>query len=95
MKKGTAVLDQRSFPNYQPEHWQDHGCEVSDSCFACPLPRCKHDDPAWYAAYRQAEKERQIAEAVLPGVSKLELARRFGASTRTVSRALARARGAA
>ena len=28
------------------DHWKDVGCpEVSPSCLACPLPKCKHDDP--------------------------------------------------
>ena len=27
-------------------HYEDTGCEVSDSCLDCPLPMCRYDDPA-------------------------------------------------
>ena len=26
-------------------HYEDTGCEASDSCLDCPLPFCKYDDP--------------------------------------------------
>lgn len=27
------------------KHWQDDGCDVSPSCFSCPLAVCKFDLP--------------------------------------------------
>ena len=26
-------------------HYEDTGCEASDSCLDCPLPQCRYDDP--------------------------------------------------
>jgi len=40
--------------------WKDTGCEIADACLTCPLPVCKHDDPAWFAKYKQAAKYRII-----------------------------------
>ena len=33
--------------------YEDTGCEISDKCVECPLPKCKHDDSNWYRRYRR------------------------------------------
>lgn len=33
--------------------YEDTGCEMSDKCVECPLPKCKHDDANWYRRYRR------------------------------------------
>ncbi len=65
--------------------YADDGCEVARSCFICPLPMCKYDDPGWL----QREHRRTRDTAVLRArrtdrLSVAEVARRFGISTRTV-----------
>ena len=40
--------------------WEDTGCEISTSCLECPLPLCKHDDPAWFTKYKKAAQHRII-----------------------------------
>lgn len=69
--------------------YADDGCEVARSCFTCPLPMCKYDDPGWL----QREHRRTRDTAVLRArrtdrLSVAEVARRFGISTRTVHRIL-------
>jgi hypothetical protein len=44
-------------------HYVDTGCEVAMSCLACPLPRCKFDDPAWYQAYRRQGRDIEVLDA--------------------------------
>jgi len=72
-------------------HYVDTGCEVAMSCLACPLPRCKFDDPAWYQAYRRQGRDIEVLDACRrEGLSILEVAKRFKVSPRTVHRALRR-----
>ena len=61
----------------RPEHvdYRDEGCELAPECLACPLPRCRHDDPGWLPARGQGEEEqgpsgRQTRRAVGGGGSR-------------------------
>ena len=75
-------------------HYADTGCEVSASCLACPLPKCKHDDPAWYQDYRRQGRDLQVFAAYTnERLSVFEVAQRFNVSPRTVHRAIRRAQG--
>lgn len=74
-------------------HYVDRGCEVSTTCLNCPLPRCKHDDPAWYRAFLREGRDLEMAGArAQEGLSVFEVARRYHLSPRTVHRALRRTR---
>ena len=89
-KKGVPKMD------VLPEHFQyrDNGCEVSQSCLRCPLPKCKHDDPGWLRSYRRDQRDRRLLGVrSRENVSVGELAQRFQISERTVHRILARASG--
>ena len=69
----------------------DRGCEVSPSCLACPLERCKYDDPESYLLHlrQQADREK-LAVIRTEWLTPAEAAERFGITQRTVYRLLAR-----
>ena len=76
-------------------HYEDTGCEASESCLNCPLPRCKHDDPAWYQRNRRRAKDFQVMYAMqLEDLSMEEAAERFSVTVRTIFRILQRCRAA-
>lgn len=78
-----------------PEHteYADTGCDMHPSCLACPLVRCRFDEPGGMRKMISRERDRLIIrlqqEQRLPAHV---LARRFGISRRTVFRVLKRAR---
>ena len=76
-------------------HYEDTGCEVSDSCLDCPLPQCRHDDPSWYLRNRRLARDFRIVRTMqLEVLSIEETAMRFGITNRTVFRILQRCREA-
>lgn len=40
-----ALLDDHNPTNYYKGSFKDVGCQIADSCLACPLPTCKYDNP--------------------------------------------------
>ena len=76
-------------------HYEDTGCEASDSCLDCPLPLCKYDDPVWYHHNRRLARDFRIMH-VMQGecLSIEETAERFSVTVRTVFRILQRCREA-
>ena len=80
-----------------PEYclYEDTGCEISDSCLNCPLPRCKHDDPVWYEKTRRLAKDWKMVSAILQEqLTAEEAAERFSITIRTVFRRMERCREA-
>ena len=76
-------------------YYEDNGCEASDSCLDCPLPRCKHDDPAWYRRNRRLARDFRIVHVMQKeALSVEETARRFAVTPRTIFRVLQRCRQA-
>lgn len=71
---------------YVPDGCQD---DLLPSCFECPLPRCRYDEPNLSAGqirrWLWREEMRAMADA---GDSRAEIARHFGVSERTVYRYL-------
>ena len=72
----------------------DTGCDVSPSCFTCPLPQCKYDDPVAYQAYLQRQRDLKLVAMYEEGDPVHKVATRGGVSPRTVHRALERIRNA-
>ena len=75
----------------RPENvdYRDEGCEVAPECLACPLPRCRHDDPGWLR--REAKDKRNkdlLAVRRDEGLGVVALANRFGLSRSMVHRIL-------
>lgn len=75
-----------------PEHldYRDEGCDLFASCLACPLPRCRYDEPGGVRAMLNRERDHQMR--VLrddAGMTVDEIADHFQVSRRTVFRALA------
>lgn len=73
--------------------WDD-GCEVSPSCFDCPLSVCKYDDPRRAFAELKVIRDRRVLDRLTsPVVTSPSVAEEFGVSIRTIQRIIARAKG--
>ena len=76
-------------------HYEDTGCEASDSCLDCPLPFCKYDDPSWYQRNRRLARDFRILRVMTQeSLSIEETAQRFSVTARTVFRIMQRCREA-
>lgn len=71
----------------------DSGCEVSPSCFECPLRECKYDNPLWYLDWKRRKRRELVKNKIsanLPLHSKTKavsiVAGELGISTRSVYR---------
>ena len=72
-------------------HWADTGCEVSASCFECPLPQCRWDDPYAFQRYRRQAQDAAIAQDVrVLGMAIAEASAKYRITERTVFRAIER-----
>ena len=86
---------QRGAGTHYPAHYQDRGCDVSESCLTCPLSQCKHDDPGAYIEYQRRFRDRRICKAVaVEGLTVDEAAQRFSVTVRTIFRAIQRVKEA-
>lgn len=68
--------------------YKDDGCSVSSSCFTCPLPRCRYEEPGGLRAVLNQLRDNQILTLKQAGVPVEDLAVRFQVSRRTVFRVL-------
>jgi len=76
-------------------HYEDTGCEVSESCLNCPLPRCKYDDPIWYQKHRRLARDLKVLTVMrMEQLSVEEAAERFSVTVRTIFRIMRRCREA-
>jgi hypothetical protein len=73
-----------------PEYtrYRDDGCDISDHCLDCPLPRCRYEEPGGLRALLNESRDREIIQLRLKGVAVEELADRFGISRRTIFRVI-------
>lgn len=73
-----------------PEHtrYRDDGCSVSPSCFSCPLPRCRYEEPGGLRAVLNQQRDDAMLKMRASGASVEELAVHFSVSRRTVFRVL-------
>jgi hypothetical protein len=73
-----------------PEHtrYRDDGCSISVSCFECPLPRCRYEEPGGLRAVINATRDHEMLQLRMQGTSVEELAGLFGVSRRTVFRVI-------
>ena len=95
--EATGIIEPPDNYDSLPEfyRYEDNGCEASDACLDCPLPRCKHDDPAWYQRNRRLAKDFQMMYTIQQErLSVEEAAERFSVTARTVFRILQRCREA-
>jgi hypothetical protein len=68
--------------------YRDDGCDISESCFTCPLPRCRYEEPGGLRSILNEQRDRQIIQLRMEGVPVDALADRFGISRRTVFRVI-------
>jgi len=72
--------------------YQDTGCEVSPSCFTCPLARCRYDDGVGVRALRREIRVTEVLELRERGMTVEDVARQVGRSRRTIFRDIAQGR---
>ncbi len=90
------VVETQPIKDALPEHldWRDTGCDVSPSCFTCPLPICRYEVKGGLrtiSTYLRAQKI--VAESRTdPPPKPRELAKRYGVAVRTIYSILARER---
>lgn len=68
--------------------YRDDGCDISESCFSCPLPRCRYEEPGGLRALLNEQRDQEILQLRMKGVPVDELADYFGISRRTVFRVI-------
>ncbi len=85
---GAATPRVRSDALPEFTRYRDNGCDVSPTCLACPLPRCRYEEPGGLRALLNKTRDEQIVGQRASGVPVAELAARFGVSRRTVFRVL-------
>lgn len=79
---------------YDGFRFLDSGCDVSPSCLACPLPICKHDDPAWWRRVRAETTKAETCETYeANGRNASRTARELQVALRTVNRRTTAIRG--
>ena len=92
MARNDAAIPRRNQIYAQDGNWRDTGCpQVSPSCLACPLPRCKYDDPEAYYAWKANLIELENVTAVAATMQAYAL--KHGVSVRTAYRRYARNAG--
>ena len=92
VKRAGRTFTDEAFEFY---HYEDTGCEASDSCLDCPLPRCRYDDPEWYRRNRRLAKDFRIVHVMeQERLTVEETAQRFSLTVRTVFRIMQRCREA-
>ena len=59
---GDSAVYGRVRPTSLPEHtpYRDDGCEVNPSCFTCPLPRCRYEEPGGLRGVVKDRRDRRI-----------------------------------
>lgn len=96
MTKPTAMIYEFPLPlprrsDALPEFtsYNDSGCELYPSCLACPLPKCRYDEPGGAAAMLRTGRDQSILRlADEDGMTVDRLAEQFGVSRRTIFRVL-------
>ncbi len=70
-------------------NWKDTGCELYESCLACPREKCIEDEPRGRQRMRMNSRASKMILLRTRGNSVKDIARIFDVSVRTVQRALA------
>ena len=74
-----------------PEHveYRDSGCDLFASCLACPLPRCRYDEPGGARGMLNKVRDEEIRRLRFERQTSVDdIADMFRVSRRTVFRAL-------
>jgi hypothetical protein len=92
-----AEVAARVRPDALPEHteYRDSGCELSKSCLACPLSRCKYDASVGSRKLAVEPRDREIAYLRRRYRAPIAmLATNYGLTRRTIFRILREQRSA-
>ena len=73
-----------------PEHltYHDDGCEVAPRCLACPLERCRYEEPNGIRTVRVRERAADIRALQREGLTNAGVMARMGITRRTLYRTL-------
>lgn len=71
--------------------YRDDGCDISESCLNCPLPRCRYEEPGGLRALINSYRDEQMIQLRMQGMGVAELAEHFNVSRRTVFRVIGEA----
>ena len=88
---GGAASKKRARREALPEHadYRDEGCDLSPSCLACPLPRCRYDEPGGARTMINRVRDEEISRLRFDaGMPVEDISRQFHVSRRTVFRVL-------
>ncbi len=88
LKLRPAARRRTRDPLPENTRYRDDGCSISKSCFTCPLPRCRYEEPGGLRAVLNELRDREILALKQDGMPVEELADRFQVSRRTVFRVL-------
>jgi hypothetical protein len=88
LKLRPATRRRTRDPLPENTRYRDDGCSISESCFTCPLPRCRYEEPGGLRAVLNELRDREILALKQDGMPVEELADRFQVSRRTVFRVL-------
>ena len=88
LKLRPATRRRTRDPLPENTRYRDDGCSISGSCFTCPLPRCRYEEPGGLRAVLNELRDREILALKQDGMPVEELADRFQVSRRTVFRVL-------
>ena len=70
--------------------YKDDGCDVFYSCLGCPLAKCRYDDPGFLQRENRRSRDQEIFRLRQQKVSVVNIAKKFGISSRTVHRVVQR-----
>lgn len=71
--------------------YKDIGCNLAPSCLNCPLPICKYDRPKQDQGSEGKQKDLETLKIMRSeGLTKVQAAKRFGVTERTIYRILSR-----
>jgi hypothetical protein len=89
-RASTALAKPRRRHDSLPENtrYRDDGCSISESCFDCPLPRCRYEEPGGLRAVLNSVRDEEMTQLRLAGMSVEDLAGHFSVSRRTVFRVI-------
>jgi len=73
-----------------PAHltYHDDGCEAAPRCLACPLPRCRYEEPNGIRTVKVRERAADIRALEREGLTNDSVMARLGISRRTLYRTL-------
>ena len=68
------------------QEYEDTGCEASEKCTECPLPKCRYDDDSWFYSYKLLAGHYPVIKDLNDGVPVPDIAAKHKYTERTIFR---------